>query len=381
MSGNPYARRILLPLAFLLVLGAVAYRFMGGQGEDTSQASAPEEIVAIHGCGTDRLDEAQVTATHAVWADSVGDEFSLTDFSIRSIALDEITFDGNTRDSIPPVGTPQFIPVGEALALGQIGELEPVLSVGINGDFRAYPLRILLWHEIVNDEIGGVPVLIAYCPLCNSGLVFDRRVGDQVLEFGNTGRIRFHDMVMYDKGTESWWQQAMGEAVIGELTGTCMKPLPARQESVARFRERAPEGQLLVPENPDARQYGITPFRSMIEIPPNMARNVFPYPVPEGVNPMDKVVVVGDQGWTLPLLQSEEIIEADEFTLTWIAGQNSIHDAAVIAEGRDIGNVVVQRDGNDGPIDVPYDVVFAFAFAAFYPNSTLHSLDSARPSE
>ncbi len=376
MSGNPHARRILLAVAFMLVLGAIAYRFMGVEGGSGAQDGAFQDVASVHGCGVDRLDEAQIAATHADWVDGAGAEFAMTDFGVRSVALDEIVFDGNTRDSIPPVGTPQFIPVGEALALGQIGELEPVLSVGINGDFRAYPLRILLWHEIVNDEIGGVPVLIAYCPLCNSGLVFDRRVGDRVLEFGNTGRIRFHDMVMYDKGTESWWQQAMGEAVIGELTGTCMKPLPARQESVARFRERAPEGQLLIPENPDARQYGITPFRSMIEIPQNMAREVFPYPVPEGINPMDKVVVVGDQGWTLPLLQSEEIITADELTLTWIAGQNSIHDAAVIANGRDIGNVIVQRDGQGGPADVPYDVIFAFAFAAFYPNSTLHSIEA-----
>jgi hypothetical protein len=230
----------------------------------------------------------------------------------------------------------------------------------------------LLWHEIVNDEIGGVPVLVSYCPLCNSGLVFDRRVGDQVLEFGNTGRIRFHDMVMYDKGTESWWQQAMGEAVIGDMSGTCMKPLPARLESVARFRDRAPTGKLLVPEDANARSYGMSPFRTMEQIAPAMARNVFPYDVPEGVNPMSKVVIIGDRGWTLPLLQQRGTIEDEGLVLEWIAGQNSIHDDAVIAQSRDIGNVVAKR----GRSDVAYDVMFAFAFAAFYPDSTLHSLSS-----
>lgn len=166
-------------------------------------------------------------------------EFPATNFETRMIELDEIDDDGNTRDSIPPVREPRYLPVAE---VKDMGSLEPVLSVGINGDFRAYPLRILLWHEIVNEVIGGTPVLISYCPLCNSGVVFDRRVGARLLEFGNTGRLRHRDMVMYDKETESWWQQFTGEAIIGELSGKRMTPLPARLESLARFRERAPDG-------------------------------------------------------------------------------------------------------------------------------------------
>ncbi len=97
--------------------------------------------------------------------------------------------------------------------------MEPVISVIINGDARAYPLHILLWHEIVNETISGVPGLVPYCPLCNSGVAFDRRLGGRTLNFGNTGRTRHFDMVMYDKETEGWWQQFLGEALIGSLTG------------------------------------------------------------------------------------------------------------------------------------------------------------------
>ena len=180
-------------------------------------------------------------------------EFPLTDFTRSAIAFDEIVSDGQTCDSIPPIDSPYFVPVSK---VEDIGPLEPVLSLGINGDFRAYPLCILLWHEIVNDVVGGVRVLVSYCPLCNSGVVFDRRLSGRVLQFGNTGRLRHFDMVMYDRQTESWWQQFLGEALIGELTGAQLDMVPARLESFERFRARAPTGKLLVPAEPRTRPYG-----------------------------------------------------------------------------------------------------------------------------
>lgn len=114
-------------------------------------------------------------------------EFPLTNYAARSIPLKEIISDGAVRDSIPPIDDPQYVRAAEATGAG---DLEPVLSFGIDGDFRAYPISILLWHEIVNDTVGGVPVLVSYCPLCNSGVVYDRRLDGDILEFGNTGRIR-----------------------------------------------------------------------------------------------------------------------------------------------------------------------------------------------
>jgi hypothetical protein len=290
-------------------------------------------------------------------------EFPLTDFDSRSIELSEIDDDGNTRDSIPPVRTPVYADVDKVT---DVGPLEPVLSIGINGDFRAYPLRILLWHEIVNETIGGEPVLISYCPLCNSGVVFDRRIDGEGL--------RHKDMVMYDKQTESWWQQFTGEAMIGSLTGKTMKSLPARLESLEKFRERAPNGKVLIPEDERARPYGASPYVGMDSraLPRALARLNFPYDLPDGVQALERVVVVGEEAWTVAKLKDAKRIEADNLVLTWEAGQNSIHDTQLIFRGRDVGNVVVQRRTSDGLEDVPYDVSFAFAFSAFVPDGTLH---------
>lgn len=298
-------------------------------------------------------------------------EFPQTDFETRVIELSEIDDDGNTRDSIPPVRNPKYVAVAD---VSDIGPLEPVLSVGINGDFRAYPLRILLWHEIVNEEIGGVPVLISYCPLCNSGVVFDRRVDGQLLEFGNTGRLRHRDMVMYDKQTESWWQQFTGRAIIGGLSGKTMKALPARLESLAKFRERAPEGQVLIPEDENARPYGASPYVGMdSQVVPRALQAIhFPYPLPEGVRVMERVVVVEGEAWTLAHLRENTPVKDNDLVLTWAPGQNSIHDAQLIFRSRDVGNVIVQRETADGAKDVPYDVVFAFSFRAFHPDGELH---------
>ncbi|MHA1566105.1 MAG: DUF3179 domain-containing protein [Alphaproteobacteria bacterium] len=294
-------------------------------------------------------------------------EFPVTDFEQRSIEYDEIVTDGPRRDQIPPIDNPKFIPVGEATG---IGDFEPVLSIGIEGDFRAYPLRILLFHEIVNDVVGGVPVLISYCPLCNSGVVFDRRLNGEVIEFGNTGRIRHFDMVMYDKATESWWQQFLGEAIMGSATGDRMKVLPARLESLEKFRARAPQGKLLVPNDERARPYGRTPYVRMDSS--SLPRRRFGFDLPKDIEPVTRVVIVGEQAWTLDILREQGPIEQDGLIITWEAGQNSIHDTGKIASGRDVGNVIVQRRTDNGLEDVPYDVSFAFAFSAFVPDGELH---------
>ena len=104
------------------------------------------------------------------------------------------------------------------------------------GDARAYPLQILVWHELVNDRVGGIPVLVTFCPLCNTAIAFDRRVRGRTLGFGTTGNLRFADLVMYDRGTESWWQQFSGVALVGHYAGARLRQLPARSSPGARSR-------------------------------------------------------------------------------------------------------------------------------------------------
>lgn len=137
-------------------------------------------------------------------------EWSRTDFSRHTVPLQEIKSGGPPKDGIPSIDAPRFERLNDGAASGwaaRIRDAEPVISLAIRDDARAYPLSVLIWHEIVNDIAGGTPVAVTYCPLCNASLVFERTVEDRVLDFGTTGKLRNSDLVMYDRQTESWWQQ------------------------------------------------------------------------------------------------------------------------------------------------------------------------------
>lgn len=293
-------------------------------------------------------------------------EWPRTDFSRHSVAFSEIRSGGPPKDGIPAIDDPTFVGVDEVRDLGRH---EPVISLAIGGDMRAYPLRVLIWHEIVNDTVGGVPVAVTFCPLCNSAVVFDRRLEGRVLDFGTTGKLRNSDLVMYDRQTESWWQQFLGEAIVGELTGARLRMLPSRLESFARFKARAPEGRVLVPAEPDLRSYGYNPYRGYDSAG---APALYDGALPTEVAPLSRVVVVEGEAWSLGLLREKRTIVRGDLVLTWKPGQNSALDSPLIAEGRDVGNVTVQRRTPAGLEDVVYDVSFAFAFRAFYPDGVIH---------
>lgn len=293
-------------------------------------------------------------------------EFPTTDFSKHSVPFKEIFSGGPPKDGIPSIDEPKFVLAG---LYGSLAATEPVIGLMVNGDARAYPLRILMWHEIVNDEIGGVPVTVTYCPLCNSSIVFDRRVGDRVLDFGTTGRLRNSDMVMYDRQTESWWQQFLGEAVIGALTGTRLKTLPARLESFENFKKRAPKGQVLVPNDGQMRDYGRNPYAFYDSR--STPYDFFQGPFPDYIDPMVRVVVVGQEAWAMPLIRNAGTVTKGDLTLKWTKGQNSALDTGEIAKGKDVGNIVVQRIKDGRATDVVYDVTFAFVYTAFHPGNRI----------
>ncbi|MCH9852933.1 MAG: DUF3179 domain-containing protein [Alphaproteobacteria bacterium] len=278
-----------------------------------------------------------------------------TDFNTRSIDLREIIDGGPGKDGIPAISYPVFEPVQN---VSNIGIFEPLITISINGDARGYPFRMLIWHEIVNDVVGGVPVAITYCPLCNSAIVFDRRTNTEILQFGVSGLLRHSDMIMYDKQTHSWWQQFTGEAVVGTLNGFKLKIITARTESFQLFKTRFPDGKILVPTNPYDRAYGQNPYLSY-----DTSNNPFFYKGDyQGDLPaLAHVVVVEDKAWALKTLRDiGEIIDGDVI-IRWTSGQNSALDTAIISKGRDIGNITAQKNGKD----IPYITTFAFAYDAF----------------
>jgi hypothetical protein len=305
-------------------------------------------------------------------------EWPATDFRRHTVAFSEIRSGGPSKDGIPAIDSPRFEQLESGRTAGWTKTMagnEPVISLAIGGDARAYPVRILIWHEIVNDTVGGVPVVVTYCPLCNSGSVFERSIDDRILEFGTTGKLRNSDLVMYDRQTESWWQQFTGEAIVGTLSGRSLHQVPARMESLFVFRQRFPDGKILVPSNPNARNYGENPYVGYDAA----GQRPFLYDgsMPQGIDPMERVVAVKVspghyEAWSLALLRQEHRIQSQDLVLAWEPGQASALDRRTIAAGRDVGGVVVQRNVNGALVDAPYDVTFAFAFHAFRRGSPIH---------
>jgi hypothetical protein len=185
-------------------------------------------------------------------------EWPRTDFGRRTVDLSEIRSGGPPKDGIPAIDRPRFVAPAEADRW--LDPREPVVVVELGGEVRAYPLQILMWHEIVNDRIAGAPVAVTFCPLCNATFVFDPRVGGRELDFGTTGRLRMSDLVMYDRQTESWWQQFSGEAIVGELAGTRLRTLPSTIVSYEDFKAAYPDGPVLSRETGHTRPYGRNPY-------------------------------------------------------------------------------------------------------------------------
>ena len=297
-----------------------------------------------------------------------------TDFSRHSVSFGTIKSGGPPKDGIPSIDAPAFKPLA---AVESLSDDEPVIGLSHDGVWKAYPLRILVWHEIVNDTIAGRPIAVTYCPLCNSAIVFDRRVEgpdgqERTLEFGTTGKLRNSDLVMYDRQTESWWQQFMGEAIVGALTGTRLDIVATRLESVADFRARAPaDAQVLVPNDRYAKRYGYNPYRGY----DTLARPfLYDGSVPEGIEPLARVVSLEgrEAAWSFDLLRAKKRIETPDGTvLTWSPGQASAVDASFIPDGRDVGTVTATKNGEDQV----YFVEFAFAFHAFHPDAPIHHVE------
>ncbi|MFN2438874.1 MAG: DUF3179 domain-containing protein [Chitinophagaceae bacterium] len=187
-----------------------------------------------------------------------------TDTSKKTVLLSEFTV-AVPKGAFAVLNHPKFIKSGEGLQV--YFKHEPVISISIKGQAKAYPLSILTVHEIANDTLNGHPILVTYCPLCNASVVYDRRMHhkgkDHLLHFGVSGMLRNSDMVMFDTQTETWWQQLMGEALVGKLSGAELTIIPSLLISMEEFIKRYPDGQILSPKTGIAgaeRNYGQNPY-------------------------------------------------------------------------------------------------------------------------
>ena len=292
-----------------------------------------------------------------------------TDFSKSLIQFEEILSGGPPRDGIPSIDKPAFKPAKD---ITDIAPTEPVIRLAYQGIVRAYPLGIMIWHEIVNDSFDSLPVVVTYCPLCNSAIAFDGRIDGKAHQFGTTGKLRNSDLVMYDRQTDSWWQQFTGRSIIGIYAGTRLNMIPVRIQSFAEFQSENPDGDVLVPNNPGFRAYGNNPYVSY-----DTSKSPFLYrgTLPDNIEPMARVVVINAQtspkAVTLEKIRNDGEILIDGVTVRWKAGVNSALDKQEISEGRDVGGVQTTTNVSGEQVDVVHDQTFAFVFHAFHPDGEI----------
>ena len=203
---------------------------------------------------------------YMVWAFSVFaeppfpdmDDWQKTDFSIRSVSLGEMIEGGPGKDGIQSIDDPDFETISQASEW--LSNNEPVIAFIVNDKAKAYPLQILMYHEIVNDQLEDKKITVTYCPLCNAAMVFSRTHSEGDYEFGITGKVYASNMVMYDRQSESWWLQFTGEAVVGVHTGKQLELLPSQIVSFEHFKNSYPNGLVLSKNTGFNKKYGVNPY-------------------------------------------------------------------------------------------------------------------------
>ena len=247
--------------------------------------------------------------------EALGQESWKTDFSKLTVDFAEIVSGRPPKDGIPAIDNPRFVSIGDANRF--LDGNEPVAVVRRNGETKVYPLQIPMWHEIVNDYVGGDPVTVTFCPLCDTTLAFERRFGGLLLDFGTTGRLRFSDLVMYDRQTETWWQQATGEGIVGEHAGKQLTFVPSPVMRWNDVKEQLPDAKVLSRETgfPSYRaRYGVNPYQGY-DTRSGPMEWTFSGDTPAQLPRMERVVTLheGGDSWAVPFsaLKEEKVVQLE----------------------------------------------------------------------
>jgi hypothetical protein len=192
------------------------------------------------------------------------EQIMVTDKGVKYIVdPNKILSGGPPMDGIPSIDNPEYVTVEEADEWIEDNEL--VLAIIYKGVKRVYPLQILVWHEIVNDFIADDPILITYCPLCGSGIAYERKINGEEVEFGTSGKLYNSNLVMYDRKTNSYWTQIDGLAIVGELTGIELKAISIDTVVWRDWKEAHKDSEVLSQKTGFFRQYGRDPYGSYYE--------------------------------------------------------------------------------------------------------------------
>lgn len=350
-------RLIAVALGLALVAAACTDSSIGDAADTTSSTSSTADRTTTPAASaTTQAPTPTVTDAEGlpVGVSALDDRFSDT-FPEPLIDPSAIIAGGPPPDGIPPIDDPQFISV--AAADEWLNDPEPVLVVEIDGEVRAYPIQILMWHEIVNDTVGGVPLSVTYCPLCNSAITFRREVRGVETTFGTSGRLYFANLVMYDRATETLWNQFDGRAVVGVLTGDILEMVPSVMVAWGDFKADRSDALVLDRDQTGySRPYGTNPYTGLDD--PNGQPFLFRGSVDPRALAMQRVVAVESEGeaiaWTLDAIAGGEAsvtateIAGDPIVIFWKTGQSSALETGTVDSGRDVGTVGVFSPLVDG---------------------------------
>ncbi len=264
------------------------------------------------------------------------------------------------RDCIPAIERPTFIPAAQA---GYLKDDDIVIALAIEGEARAYPIRILVRHELVNDHLGGSPVLVSYCPLCGSGLVFDRELGGEAVEFGVSGLLHNSDLVMYDRKTNSLWQQITGTAFAGAARKQILQAVPSSMTTWSRWRESHPDTKVLSRDNGlPPGSYERWPYGDYA----TSDKLMFPVSLPDA-RQHPKMVIYGAD------IDGHPVAYAQDYLMAQGSIQDSIDGRTLSVVYGEDGGVIVHETGS-GQSWVAHRL-FWFAWYSFHPDTLLRKGD------
>ena len=289
-----------------------------------------------------------------------GEEIRVTSEGVKYIVNpDKIISGGPPKDGIPSIDNPKFVSVEEADAWIQDNEL--VLAIIYKGVKRVYPAQILVWHEIVNDNIAGDPILITWCPLCGSGLAFKRTIDGEAVEFGTSGKLFNSNLVMYDRKTDTYWVQIGGKAIIGELTGMVLETISMDTVVWRDWKVAHADSEVLSQDTGFSRSYGRDPYGSYYE------DSFLFFPVEasdDRVHP--KTVIFGiEVNGEFKAYREDDLIEMGEIEDV-VAGVN------VKVERDEVG--IVKVTNVDSGEEIIKERDFWFAWYAFHPDTDLYGV-------
>lgn len=297
-----------------------------------------------------------------MFGDRVFPAFFDNGFNIEDplVPADEIHHGGPPRDGIPAIDKPVFVSVDEADFLT---DKDRILGLSKDGTAKAYPVRILDFHEIVNDDFNGEAVVVSYCPLCGSGMAFDANVAGEARSFGVSGLLYNSDVLLYDRESESLWSQIMRKSVSGPLKGQDLVQIPMAHTTWRDWREHHPDTIVLSNQTGYSRDYSHSPYAGY-----ELSNRVW-FPVKnksQKYHPKELIIGVNVDG----------NIKAYPFT-ELSKGPNKITDTLGQTDLRiefDSGNRtgrILDMDGNE----IPSTIAFWFAWYAFFPDTEVYALN------